>query len=200
MIVIRIRRVSAIQVVVAAVILAGSAVFADDNMPIPADRSQLEKWFKDNVKPLSEQKGTIAPELAKAEEGQPKIVKVSPDGKGDFKTITEAINSIPSGNTKRVIVSIASGTYYEKIRINRTKPFVTLIGDANNMPNITFNGTAKIFGTVDSATLIAEGGYFVAANLIIQVCILLSTSLLLVVLLMRSHTKYKLYMPFFFCS
>ncbi|MFQ6637732.1 hypothetical protein Gotur_013531 [Gossypium turneri] len=33
------------------------------------------------------------------------------------------------------------------------------------MPNLTFGGTAKEYGTVNSATLIAESNYFVAANL-----------------------------------
>ncbi|KAK8266146.1 hypothetical protein V6Z12_D12G226300 [Gossypium hirsutum] len=33
------------------------------------------------------------------------------------------------------------------------------------MPNLTFDGTAKQYGTVDSATLITESNYFVGANL-----------------------------------
>ncbi|XP_052878945.1 pectinesterase 1-like [Gossypium arboreum] len=33
------------------------------------------------------------------------------------------------------------------------------------MPNLTFDGTAKQYGTIDSATLITESSYFVGANL-----------------------------------
>ncbi|XP_040940166.1 putative pectinesterase 63 [Gossypium hirsutum] len=33
------------------------------------------------------------------------------------------------------------------------------------MPNLTFGDTAKEYGTINSATLIAESNYFVAANL-----------------------------------
>ncbi|MFQ6637722.1 hypothetical protein Gotur_014182 [Gossypium turneri] len=33
------------------------------------------------------------------------------------------------------------------------------------MPNLTFGDTAKEYGTVNNATLIAESNYFVAANL-----------------------------------
>ena len=40
-----------------------------------------------------------------AEEGV-KVVKVMQDGSGKFKTITDAINNIRSGNTKRVILYI----------------------------------------------------------------------------------------------
>lgn len=39
------------------------------------------------------------------------IIKVSQDGAGDFKTITEAINSIPPPNTRRVLVLISPGVY-----------------------------------------------------------------------------------------
>jgi len=38
-------------------------------------------------------------------------VTVSQDGTGDFKTITEAINSIPPYNTRRVIIAIKPGVY-----------------------------------------------------------------------------------------
>ncbi|MBA0875570.1 hypothetical protein Goshw_007638, partial [Gossypium schwendimanii] len=33
------------------------------------------------------------------------------------------------------------------------------------MPNLTFSDTAKEYGIVNNATLIAESNYFVAANL-----------------------------------
>lgn len=38
-------------------------------------------------------------------------VTVSQDGTGDFKTITEAINSIPPYNTRRIIIAIKPGVY-----------------------------------------------------------------------------------------
>ncbi|MCH4805138.1 pectinesterase family protein, partial [Pasteurella multocida] len=150
-----------------AVLLAATAVFSADDAPIPAEKSQLATWFNENVKPLADRKSTLDPALVAAEEGA-KVVKVMKDGTGDFKTITEAINSIPAENTKRVIVYIGAGTYEEKIKIDRNKPFVTLFGEPGNNPNLTFAGTAKQYGTVDSATLIAESNYFVAANLIIS--------------------------------
>ena len=108
-----------------------------------------------------------------AEDGA-KVVKVMQDGKGNFRTITEAINSIPHENTKRVIVYVGGGNYNEKIKIETTKPFVTLYGAQWNMPNLTYEGTAKQYGTVDSATLMVESDYFVAANILISVCILLT--------------------------
>ncbi|KAG9139491.1 hypothetical protein Leryth_024046 [Lithospermum erythrorhizon] len=40
----------------------------------------------------------------------------------------------------------------ERIKVERTKPFVTFYGDPNNMPLLTSSGNAKQYGTVNSAT------------------------------------------------
>ncbi|XP_038698038.1 pectinesterase PPME1-like [Tripterygium wilfordii] len=147
-------------------LLISPIVISDDATPIPADAAQLSGWFTANVKPLADRKATLDPALDAAEAGA-KVIKVGKTG-GEFKTITEAINSIPSGNTKRVIISLGPGEYQEKVKIERTKPFVTLYGAPSDMPTIVFGGTAAEYGTVDSATLIVESDYFVAANIIVK--------------------------------
>ncbi|KAL2326566.1 hypothetical protein Fmac_025624 [Flemingia macrophylla] len=134
---------------------------------IPANKEQVESWFKTNVGPLNTREKTLDPALVTAETAT-KIVKVMQDGSGEFKTINDAIKSVPTGNTKRVILYIGAGNYKEKIKIEKDKPFITLYGDPKNMPNLTFGGTAQQYGTVDSATLIVESDYFVAANVIIS--------------------------------
>ncbi|KAI4351171.1 hypothetical protein L6164_005551 [Bauhinia variegata] len=160
-------RCSAITVAfMAMILLAATSVFSDDTIPVPADKAQVTTWFNANVKPLAERKD-LDPPLVTAEK-EKKVIKVMKDGSGDFTTITDAIKSIPAGNTKRVIVHIGGGVYNEKIKIERSKPFITLYGSPNNMPNLTFGGTAFHHGTVDSASLIVEPDYFVAANIIIS--------------------------------
>ncbi|KAB2602792.1 pectinesterase 63 [Pyrus ussuriensis x Pyrus communis] len=149
------------------ILLTAAVATADDNTPIPSDHSQINTWFNNNVKPYTERQSTLDPAVATAEAGQT-VIKVMQDGKGDFKTVTDAINSIPAGNTKRVIVHIGRGEYNEKITIPRNKPFVTLYGSPTNMPNLTFDGTAQKYGTVNSATVIAESNYFIATNLLIK--------------------------------
>ncbi|KAL3714011.1 hypothetical protein ACJRO7_006023 [Eucalyptus globulus] len=157
----------AIAILSLLIALAQIAV-SDDKIPIPADKSQVNAWFQQNVQAFEARKGTLDPNLEAAEAKPPKVIRVCQDGSGDFKTVTEAINSIPAGNSQRVIVSIAGGVYKEKITIERTKPFVTLYGSPNDMPKLTYSGTAQQYGTVDSASIIVESDYFVGANLIIE--------------------------------
>ncbi|KAL1067638.1 hypothetical protein V6Z11_D12G142800 [Gossypium hirsutum] len=100
------------------------------------------------------------------------MINVSRDGSGDFKTINEALNSIPLRNTRRVILVIKPGIYREKIIIPRTMPFITFQGDANNPPTITGNDTAsssskdgRPLKTFQSATVAVDANYFVAINI-----------------------------------
>ncbi|XP_034909013.1 putative pectinesterase 63 [Populus alba] len=152
---------------ITAILLVSTTVSSDDKSPIPADPSSLNTWFQDNVKPLADRKGTIDPDL-EAAEAKPRTIKVRQDGSGEFKTLKAAINSIPTGNTERVIVDIGPGEYIEKLKIERGKPFVTFLGSPGNKPTLSFDGTAKEYGTVYSATLEAEADYFVAANVIFK--------------------------------
>ncbi|XP_023512360.1 pectinesterase PPME1-like [Cucurbita pepo subsp. pepo] len=145
---------------------AFASVFAA-TPPIPAEKSKLDAWYSKNVKPLTDRKGELDPALVAAEE-RATVVKVRADGSGDFKTVTEAITSVPPGNTKRVVIWIGGGVYKEKLTIDRTRPFITLYGSPNNMPNLTFDGDAKTYGTVYSASLSVDSDYFVAANLVIE--------------------------------
>lgn len=156
--------------IISTILLLARLVVSQNPAEIPADKSRVNAWFNANVKPASARVGTIDPALAQAE-AEPKVIKVVQGGGGDFDTITKAIESVPTGNTKRVIISIGPGAYREKIKIERTKPFITLIGDPKSMANLTFDGTAKEYGTVASATLIVESDFFVAANLFIVVSI-----------------------------
>ncbi|KAK9290685.1 hypothetical protein L1049_008859 [Liquidambar formosana] len=157
----------AFQATLMAILLAVPTVISDDTVPIPAVKAQLNNWFQNNVKPYAARKGTLDAQLAAAETGA-KVIRVRKDGSGNFKTVTDAIKSIPSGNTKRVIVFIGFGVYNEKVTIDRTRPFVTLYGAPGAMPTLSYGGTAKQYGTVNSASLIVESDYFTAANIIIQ--------------------------------
>ncbi|MBA0846865.1 hypothetical protein Goshw_008637 [Gossypium schwendimanii] len=149
------------------ILIFAPTVSSQSSPEIPEDKSQVSAWFDANAMPASERTGSIDPVLAQAET-EPTVVKVVQGGGGDFETITEAIESVPEGNDKRVIISIGPGSYKEKIKIERTKPFITFHGDPDGMPTLTFDGTARDYGTVDSASLIVESDFFMAVNLIIE--------------------------------
>ena len=73
---------------------------------------------------------------------KPDIV-VAADGSGDFKTIQEALSSIPRDNQQRMIVFIKDGIYHEKVRIN--PDFVTLRGQSRPGTRIEFAQEADEF-------------------------------------------------------
>lgn len=160
----------AVETLLVTILLFVPIVRSDDTQLIPADRSQLDSWFNANVGVTASQKDSLEPAAATAE-GNAKVIKVRTDGSGDFKTITDAIKSIPEGNNNRVIVSIGPGNYTEKISIDKNKPFITLYGDPNDMPTLVYDGTAAKYGTVYSATLMVESDYFSAVNLKVVVSI-----------------------------
>ncbi|PON92476.1 Pectinesterase, Tyr active site [Trema orientale] len=160
----------AVQAALVTILAAAAAtvVSGNDQVPIPESKSQITTWFNQNIRPYRERKATLDPALYAAEEGV-RIVKVRKDGSGDYTRITDAVKAVPAGNTKRVIIDIGPGEYHEKVTIDYSQPFVTLVGSSpKDRPVITFGGTAKQYGTVDSATIIALSKYFVGANLIIK--------------------------------
>ncbi|KAL5728518.1 pectinesterase [Ranunculus cassubicifolius] len=119
--------------------------------------------------PVSLLSTTGGAELLSAAETAPKVIKVSLDGSGQFKSVIDAVKSIPTNNKVRTILVIGPGEYKEKITVDRFKPFVTFYGsDPKNMPKLVYDGTAAKYGTFDSATVIVESDYFVAVNIIFQ--------------------------------
>ncbi|KAJ0248822.1 putative pectinesterase 63 [Hirschfeldia incana] len=147
------------------VVITWPVVYGNDATPIPQNKNQIGQWFDTNVPSLASRKeDTLDIDLLAAEA----TPRVKQNGRGDFKTLTEAINSVPVGNKERVIIKLGHGEYKEKITIDRNKPFITLYGDPNAMPLLTFDGTAAEYGTVDSATLIVLSDYFMAVNVIVK--------------------------------
>ncbi|XP_011076543.1 pectinesterase 1-like [Sesamum indicum] len=154
----------AVEVVFLTALLVLPIALSTNDEPIPANKAQLNSWFDRNVGPLASREGSLDPAVVEAEKNVT-VVRVRTDGSGDFKTVTDAIKSVPQGNKHRVIISIGPGNYTEKVKIDRYTHFITLYGDPNNMPVMLFDGTAAQFGTLESATLTVESDYFSAVNL-----------------------------------
>ena len=148
---------------------AGAPKTNASTLDIPADATKINAWIAENIKEFKARKAEpdvkLVPCLAQAEENVT-VIKVRTDGTGEFKTITEAVNSIPTNVTKRFVIWIGGGEYKEKVRVNRTKPFVTFYGSPDAMPKIMFDSVAKNHGTWESATVAVDSDYFMAVNII----------------------------------
>lgn len=91
-------------------------------------------------------------------------ITVDSKGKGNFKTIQAAINSVPDGNKKRVIIKINDGTYRQKIRITSKKPYIYFKCQSRKVV-ITWGDTAeKAGGTALSASTAVEAMGFIASD------------------------------------
>jgi pectinesterase len=66
----------------------------------------------------------------------PPDITVAADGSGDFKTVQEAVASIPRDNRERIVVLVKDGVYNEKIRVDAN--CVTLRGESRAGTRIEF--------------------------------------------------------------
>ncbi|KAL0908430.1 hypothetical protein M5K25_022924 [Dendrobium thyrsiflorum] len=167
---------TAAMALIAAICLLPTISAAGGGSIFRADSSSVfDQWISDSVDDFHFRKDEIASginagldlQLLWAEKN-PRVVTVRKNGRGDFATISDAIESIPQRNKQRVVIRIGPGVYREKVKIDSSKPFVTFSGEENAMPTITFAGTAAEYGTLNSASVIVESHYFVASNIIFQ--------------------------------
>ena len=105
-----------------------------------------------------------------------KTIVVAKDGSGHFRTVQAAINKVPSGNTKRVIIYVKKGVYNEKVTIPSGKPFITLKGESAALTYIQWSDTASTLdkkgeplGTYGSASVAVEADNFIALDISFKV-------------------------------
>src|SRR5215467_1036388 len=83
--------------------------------------------------------------------GEPKDqinITVALDGSGQFKSVQEAIMSVPAGSpAKPVVIHIKPGIYKELIYIQHEKRFFRLVGEDAEKTILTFDLHANILGT-----------------------------------------------------
>jgi pectinesterase len=106
---------------------------------------------------------------------QTKKIVIAQDGSGNYKTVQEAVNAIPLNNKKPIIIFIKSGIYKEKLYLDSTKNFVTLIGEDKFKTILTYDDhTGKIspggdtINTRTSASFFMKADNFTAENVTFQ--------------------------------
>ena len=62
---------------------------------------------------------------------------VATDGSGDVRTIQEAIDRVPDGSAKRVVIFIKPGIYDEQIKVGAHKPPITFRGEKAEETKLT---------------------------------------------------------------
>ncbi len=104
-----------------------------------------------------------------------KVYTVSQDGKGDFKTIQEAINIVEDKLDSKTKIIIKKGAYREKITIPATKGAISFEGE-NLSETIIINDDfaskknqeGKEMGTTGSSTIFIFSDNFSAKNITFQ--------------------------------
>jgi len=97
---------------------------------------------------------------------------VDAKGKGDFKTVQEAINAVPDFRKVTTTIFIKEGIYKEKLVLAASKRMVKLIGESQTKTILTFddfaqkkNRFSEEMGTSGSASLYIYGDDFTAENI-----------------------------------
>jgi pectinesterase len=78
----------------------------------------------------------------------PTRIVVALDGSGNFKSVQEAIMSVPAATAQNpVVIRIKPGTYRELIYVQREKRFFRLIGEDASRTVLTYNLNANMIGS-----------------------------------------------------
>jgi pectinesterase len=95
---------------------------------------------------------------------QKKIV-VAKDGSGNYTTVQQAFNSIPTNNKKPITILVKNGTYKEKLHLDSGKSFVTLLGEDKFNTVLTYDDhTGKVSPKGDTINTRTSFSFLVKAN------------------------------------
>lgn len=98
------------------------------------------------------------------------MIHISQDGSGDFKTIQEALDSLPMDNKTEQILYIHKGLYHEQITVK--VPYVTLLGEDTEGTVLSYGLYARMHmedgmkrGTFRTYSCLVDTHDFTARNL-----------------------------------
>lgn len=104
-----------------------------------------------------------------------KTITVSLDGSADFKTVQAAVDAVPPNGKEWVTIKMKPGTYKERIKIGKDKPFIEILGEVPKATVLTWDWNAssigpegKPVGTFGSHTVSVEADDFIARNITIE--------------------------------
>jgi pectinesterase len=99
-----------------------------------------------------------------ATSAQQRIV-VAQDGSGNYRTVQEAFNAIPENNKKPLTVFVKNGIYKEKLYLDSTKRFVSLVGEDPFHTILTYDDhTGKLSPNGDTVNTYTSFSFWEAAD------------------------------------
>jgi pectinesterase len=93
------------------------------------------------------------------------VFTVAQDGSGNYRTVQEALDAIPQNNKSDILIYIRNGVYNEKLLLDSTKQFVTLVGEDRFKTVLTYNDhTGKIAPSGDTISTRTSWSFKVLAD------------------------------------
>lgn len=99
-------------------------------------------------------------------------IVVAQDGSGNYTTLQAAFDAVPLNNNKPLTIFVKKGVYREKLHLDSSKRFVTLLGQDRRSTIITYNDhTGKLapdgdtINTYTSWTFLEAADDFTASNI-----------------------------------
>nr|GMD79074.1 probable pectinesterase 29 [Ipomoea batatas] len=86
-------------------------------------------------------------------------ITVDQSGHGNYQTIQAAIDSVPLNNQNWIIIKVKGGTYSERVRIPKEKPYIYLKGSRKT--NVIWD----VHGSIQNATFTVEADNIVVESL-----------------------------------
>ncbi|KAL0326561.1 UNVERIFIED_CONTAM: putative pectinesterase 68 [Sesamum angustifolium] len=71
-----------------------------------------------------------------------RLIRVDVHGLGDFRSVQAAVDSVPEGNRKNVLIQILAGCYIEKVTVPASKPYITFQGEGRDVTVIEWHDRA----------------------------------------------------------
>ena len=96
------------------------------------------------------------------------LLRVAPDGSGDYRTVQAAVQAVRDLSQVRVVIRVANGVYREKVVVPAHKRLIRLVGESAAGTIISWadhTGDAAGHNTYSSATVLVQGNDFEAENL-----------------------------------
>ncbi|MFL5738987.1 MAG: pectinesterase family protein [Flavisolibacter sp.] len=96
---------------------------------------------------------------------QEKRIVVAKDGSGNYSTIQSAFNAVPLNNKKPVVIFVKKGIYHEKLHIDSSKNFVTLVGEDRFATVLSYDDhTGKISPLGDTINTYTSQSFLLKAD------------------------------------